>query len=93
MVKNVKGAKHGDKNAKAKGCVSKKSLSMKKEKGAKHGEPVVEMGEGGIMTEKLVYNRAYKRVRQAELKKGSNDEEAKKVASDTARNAVKILLR
>ena len=65
---------------------------MKTEKGAKHGEPVVERGEGGIMTEKLVYNRAYKRVRLAELKKGSTDEEAKKVASEKAKNAVKFFL-
>ena len=65
---------------------------MKKEKGAKHGEPDVELGQGGIMTEKLVYNRAYKRVRLAELKKGSNDEEAKLVAAEKARNAVKFFL-
>ena len=65
---------------------------MKKETGAKHGEPVVELGEGGIMTEKLVYNRAYKRVRNAELKKGSTDEEAKKVASEKARIAVQLFL-
>ena len=65
---------------------------MKKEKGAKHGEPVVERGDGGIMTEKLVYNRAYKRVRSAELKKGSTEEEAKKVASEKANNAVKFFL-
>ena len=65
---------------------------MKKKKEAKHGEPVVELGEGGIMTERLVYNRAYKRVRNAELKKGNTDEEAKKVASEQARNAVQIFL-
>ena len=44
------------------------------------------------MTEKLVYNRAYKRVRHAELKKGNTEEEAKKVASEQARNAVRIFL-
>jgi len=65
-----------------------KSLPMKKKKGAKHGEPVAELGQGGIMTEKLVYNRAYKRVRQAELKKGSTDAKAKNVASEKARIAV-----
>ena len=65
---------------------------MKKEEGAKHGEPFVELGQGGIMTEKLVYNRAYKRVRNAELKKGSNDEAAKKIATEKANNAVKFFL-
>ena len=65
---------------------------MKKEKGAKHGESLLELGQGGIMTEKLVYNRAYKRVRNAELKKGSNDDAAKKIASEKADNAVKFFL-
>ena len=65
---------------------------MKKEKGSKHGEPVVEQGEGGIMRKNLVYNRAYKRVRIEELKKGRNDEQAKKVASEKAKNAVKFFL-
>ena len=65
---------------------------MKKEKEAKHGESAFELGQGGIMTAKLVYNRAYKRVRHAERKKGSNDEDAKKVAVDAARNAVKCFL-
>ena len=66
---------------------------MKEERGAKHGEPVVEWGEGGTMTRNLVYNRAYKRVRMAELKKGSNDGEAKEVASEKARNAVEFFSR
>ena len=65
---------------------------MKKEKGAKHGEPVVERGEGGIMRRNLVYSRAYKRARKEELKKGSNDEQAKQVASEKARIAVQLFL-
>ena len=65
-------------------------MSKKKEKGGKPDEPDMELGHGGIMTEKLVHNRAYKRVRNAELKKGSTDEEAKKVASEKARHAVKV---
>ena len=92
--------KKGVAKAKAKGvakpkamkCFLNKALSKKKEKGAKHGEPGVELGQGGIMNEKLVYNRAYKRVRYAELKKGSTDETAKKRASEKARNAVKFFL-
>ena len=84
--------KKGGNKRKAKGRAVKKSVSMTKKKEANHGEPVVELGQGGIMTEKLVYNRAYKRVRQAELKKGSSDEDAKKVAAETARNAVKYFV-
>ena len=63
----------------------KKSVSMKK-------EPVVERGAGGMMKRSLVYNRAYKRVRSEELKKGSIKEQAKKVASEKARNAAKLFL-
>ena len=74
-------------------CDLKKSVSMKNEKGAEHGTPPVERGEGGIMTEKLVYNRAYKRIRLAELKKGSSNEWAKKVAAHEARNAVEFFSR
>ena len=73
-------------------CVLKKALSKKKDKGAKHGEPGAELGQGGIMTEKLVYNRAYKRARKEEFKRGRTDEEAKKVASEKAKNAVKFFL-
>ena len=69
-----------------------RSVEEKKEEKTKHGEPGVELGQGGTMTEKLVYNRAYKRVRYAELKKGCSMEEAKKVASEKARNAVKVFL-
>ena len=65
---------------------------MKKEKGAKHGEPVVERGEGGTMTRNLVYNRAYKRARSAELRKGNTDAEAKQVASEKANQAVAVFL-
>ena len=65
---------------------------MKKAKGAKHGEPVVERVEGGIMTETDVYIREYKRVRGAELNKGSTDEEAKEVASEKANNAVAFFI-
>ena len=39
-----------------------------------------------------VYSRAYSRVRKAVLKRGSTDEEAKRVASEAARNAVKFFL-
>ena len=78
--------------AKAKAGVSKKRLSMKTAKGAKAGKPLVEMGEGAIMNEKLVYNRAYKRSREAELRKGSTLKTAKKVASETAKKAVKFFL-
>ena len=63
---------------------------MKKVKGAKHDKPVVERGKGGIMTEELVYNQAYKRVRLAELLKGSGLEIAKKIAAEEARNAVDL---
>ncbi len=65
---------------------------MTKKKKTKHGEPVAELGHGRIMNKKLVHNRAYKRARQAELQKGSSDEDAKKVAAETARNAVKYFL-
>ena len=44
------------------------------------------------MNKHLVYNRAYKRVRYAELKKGRTDEEAKKVAVEKARIAVMYFL-
>ena len=54
-------------------------MSKKKEKGAKHGDPGAELGQGGIMKKHLVYNRAYKRVRADELKQGRTDEEAKRV--------------
>ena len=48
--------------------------------------------EAKSMEKKLVYNRAYKRRRQTELQKGSSDEDAKKVAAETARNAVKFFV-
>ena len=50
--------KKGGNKRKAKGRAVKKSVSMTKKKEANHGEPVVELGQGGIMTEKLVYNRS-----------------------------------
>ena len=77
----------------AKAEVLKKSVSMKDDKGgAKHGSDGWSNGKGKIMRRNLVYNRAYKRTRHAELKKGKTDDEAKEVASAKGRDAVKIFL-
>ena len=65
---------------------------MKEERAANHGSDGWSNGEGSIMKRHLVYNRAYKRTRHAELKKGKTDEEAKDIASAKGRDAVKIFL-
>ena len=62
-------------------------MSIKKEKGAKHGEPFVELGEGGLYTTGHTNGFALQN-----SKKGSSDEEAKKVARDKARSARKCFL-
>ena len=84
--------KKGGNKRKAKGHAVKKSVSMTMKKEANHGEPVVELGQGKVMTKHLIYNRAYKRVRLAEVKKGTKDDEAKQMAAEQARNAVSIFL-
>ena len=85
--------RRGDEKAKAKAKVLKKSVSMKDDKGgAKHGADGWWNGEGGIMRRNLVYNRAYKRARSAELRKGNTDAEAKQVASENGRQAVEFFL-
>ena len=58
----------------------------------KHEELAAELGRSGIVKEKLVYSRAHKRVRKAELQQGSTEEDAKRVAQEAARNAVKFFL-
>ena len=84
--------KKGGKKRKGKGPAVKKSKAITKKNEANHGSPVVELGQGKVMTKHLIYNRAYKRVRLAEVKKGTKDDEAKQVAAEQARNAVSIFL-
>ena len=78
--------------AKTKAAGLKKAGPVKEEKGANHGSDGWSNGEGSIMKRHLVYNRAYKRTRHAELKKGKTDDEAKDIASAKGRDAVKIFL-
>ena len=84
--------KKGGKKRKGKGPAVKKSKAITKKNEANHGSPVVELGQGKVMTKHLIYNRAYKRVRLAEVKKGTKDDEAKQMAAEQARNAVSIFL-
>ena len=84
--------KKGGKKRKGKGPAVKKPKAITKKNEANHGSPVVELGQGKVMTKHLIYNRAYKRVRLAEVKKGTKDDEAKQMAAEQARNAVSIFL-
>ena len=84
--------KKGGKKRKGKGPAVKKSKAITKKNEANHGSPVVELGQGKVMTKHLIYNRAYKRVHLAEVKKGTKDDEAKQMAAEQARNAVSIFL-
>ena len=83
----------------AKEEVCNKLVSMKDDEGGakaavfkKYGADSWWNGAGTIMTRTLVYNRAYKRTRSAELRKGNTDAEAKQVASEKGRQAVEFFL-
>ena len=75
----------------AKEDVFNKLVSMKDDEGGAKADSWWN-GAGTIMTRTLVYNRAYKRARSAELRKGNTDAEAKQVASEKGRQAVAFFL-